>query len=200
MTSEASSPAPRLTGGCQCGAVRYAVTAEPEKPSICHCRRCQKAFGASFAPLASVKKAAFEWTRGQPTRFRSSSLVSRGFCALCGTPLTYEFHGVPAPGSDAADAARHGEPPEAVASSPGFAAHDEVAFSLGSLDDPALVPPVIQYGIEARMPWLASLDRLPGSVTEDDMPEGAMDALVSYQHPDHDTADWPPASDAKAKT
>ncbi|MFM9857291.1 GFA family protein [Pseudoxanthobacter sp. M-2] len=200
MTSEASSPAPRLTGGCQCGAVRYAVTAEPEKPSICHCRMCQKAFGAYFAPLASVKKAAFEWTRGQPTRFRSSSLVSRGFCALCGTPLTYEFHGVPAPGSDAADAARHGEPPEAVASSPGFAAHDEVAFSLGSLDDPALVPPVIQYGIEARMPWLASLDRLPGSVTEDDMPEGAMDALVSYQHPDHDTADWPPASDAKAKT
>lgn len=183
MTTDATPSPPRLTGGCQCGAVRYAVTAEPEKPSICHCRMCQKAFGAYFAPLASVKKAALEWTRGQPTRFRSSSLVSRGFCARCGTPLTYEIDGLP-----------HAD------GSPGLTPHDEVAFSLGSLDDPAAVPPVIQYGIEARMPWLSSLDRLPGSVTEDDMPPGAMEALVPHQHPDHDTAEWPPASDAKAKS
>jgi hypothetical protein len=192
-----SSPAPRLTGGCQCGAVRYAVYAEPDKPSICHCRMCQKAFGSYFAPLASVKKALFEWTRGEPARFRSSSLVSRGFCAACGTPLTYEFHGLPAAGSAAADGARHGESPETLASSPGFAAHDEVAFSLGSLDDPGAVTPVIQYGIEARMPWLASLHGLPGHVTEDDMPPGAMEALVSYQHPDQDTPAWPPHDETK---
>jgi hypothetical protein len=34
---------PVLSGGCQCGAVRYALYAEPEGASVCHCRMCQKA-------------------------------------------------------------------------------------------------------------------------------------------------------------
>ena len=42
----------RLTGGCQCGAVRYALLEPPSNPHICHCRMCQKAFGSFFAPLA----------------------------------------------------------------------------------------------------------------------------------------------------
>ena len=41
----------RLTGGCQCGAVRYALLEEPTGAHICHCRMCQKAFGSFFAPL-----------------------------------------------------------------------------------------------------------------------------------------------------
>jgi len=159
-----SSRTPLLTGGCQCGAVRYALYATPLKPSICHCRMCQKAFGAYYAPLASVKTEDIEWTRGEPKRFRSSSLVQRGFCAACGTPLTYEFDG-----------------------------EGQVAVSLGSLDDPAAVKPIVQYGIEARMPWIAELAGLPGVVTEDDMPPGALDRMVNHQHPDHDTRDWPPA-------
>jgi hypothetical protein len=31
-----------MTGGCQCGAVRYALMSEPTHASICHCRMCQK--------------------------------------------------------------------------------------------------------------------------------------------------------------
>ena len=49
------------TGGCQCGAVRFRVTGELGRPTICHCRMCQKAFGAFFGPLVSVKVAK---TRG----------------------------------------------------------------------------------------------------------------------------------------
>ena len=33
---------PVLTGGCQCGAVRYALYAAPDRAGICHCRMCQK--------------------------------------------------------------------------------------------------------------------------------------------------------------
>ena len=49
------SKTPAMTGGCQCGAVRYALMAEPTHASICHCRMCQKAFGNYIAPLAGVR-------------------------------------------------------------------------------------------------------------------------------------------------
>ena len=78
------------TGGCQCGAIRFRVTGELKDASICHCRMCQKAFGAYYAPLVSTRGAVLEWTRGEPKRFQSSNVVRRGFCADCGTPLTYE--------------------------------------------------------------------------------------------------------------
>ena len=71
--------APVLTGGCQCGAVRYALYAEPDV-GICHCRMCQKATGGLFLASAGVPLAQFAWTRGQPAVFRSSSIAERGYC------------------------------------------------------------------------------------------------------------------------
>ena len=81
---------PIYTGGCQCGAIRFRVEGKVSDASICHCRMCQKAFGNFYAPLASVRGTHFQWTRGEPKRFQSSNHVRRGFCAECGTPLTYE--------------------------------------------------------------------------------------------------------------
>lgn len=75
-----------LTGGCQCGAVRFRATGLGTA-AICHCRMCQKAFGNYFAPLVGVDNV--EWTRGTPTYFRSSNRAQRGFCPSCGTPLCY---------------------------------------------------------------------------------------------------------------
>lgn len=80
----------KLTGGCQCGAIRFAVSPPLKDTSICHCRMCQKAFGHFFAPLVNTKNSDFKWTRGEPKRWRSSNHVLRGFCGDCGTPLTYE--------------------------------------------------------------------------------------------------------------
>jgi hypothetical protein len=37
---------PVHTGGCQCGAVRFRVEGALGDASVCHCRMCQKAFGA----------------------------------------------------------------------------------------------------------------------------------------------------------
>ncbi len=85
----ASETKPVLTGGCQCGAVRFAVTAPPVRVSICHCRMCQKATGAPFASFADIEKSNFAWTKGTPSAFRSSSIAERDFCNKCGTPLSY---------------------------------------------------------------------------------------------------------------
>ena len=76
-----------LTGGCQCGAVRFRAEGVGGS-GVCHCRMCQKAFGSFFAPLVTAQRVT--WTRGEPSAWRSSNRARRGFCAQCGTPLFYQ--------------------------------------------------------------------------------------------------------------
>jgi hypothetical protein len=154
---------PVHTGGCQCGAIRYALYAEPTDPHICHCRMCQKAFGSFFAPLTGVPLEDFAVTRGALATFRSSDAAGRGFCANCGTPLTFHYVGSP-----------------------------RIAVAIGSLDHPELVPPRTEYGTEGRMPWFPETG-LPSATTQADMPPDRYAAIrgSSRQHPDHDTAAWP---------
>ncbi len=149
----------RLTGGCQCGAVRFACEGLG-RASICHCRMCQKAFGNAFAPLVTAK--GLVWTRGEPKRFSSSNKVRRGFCAECGTPLTYEFEG------------------------------EHVELAICAFDDPTLAPPALQVGIESRIPWCDGLLDLPTrSAEEIARLTPFFSGITSRQHPDHDTAVWP---------
>jgi hypothetical protein len=79
--------AEKHSGGCQCGKLRYTIAGKFGEASICHCRMCQKAFGSWGAALVSVPMQFFKWTRGQPGEFRSSAVVTRGFCKDCGTPV-----------------------------------------------------------------------------------------------------------------
>ena len=154
---------PVLTGGCQCGAVRYRIDGPLGRASICHCRMCQKAFGSWGAALVSVPVAELTWTRGQPSEFRSSPIVARGFCSACGTPLHMKEDGDP---------------------------HYEIA--IGTLDDPERAAPIHQVGIESELSWFRTLMNLPGRSTEDDRTPEDLAKLRSLQHPDHDTKEWPP--------
>jgi Uncharacterized conserved protein len=79
---------PAFSGGCQCGAVRYRVSAGPAKDCVCHCRMCQRATGNAFAPLVEVKADRVSW-EGTPAEWASSSVAWRGFCPTCGTPLYF---------------------------------------------------------------------------------------------------------------
>ncbi len=154
----------RLTGGCQCGAVRYVVTGPPERVHLCHCRMCQKATGGPFAASAPVRRKDFAWTRGAPAAFASSSLSHRDFCAACGTPLTFRYDD-----------------------------SETISVTLGSLDRPQDVPPVRHYGIESRLAWLDRIGALPAETTEVSMSAERAGRFVNYQHPDHDTEpDWTP--------
>lgn len=154
---EDRSKTPVLTGGCQCGAVRYASYAEPVSADICHCRMCQKAVGNLFMAAASVPLDAFAWTRGEPATYMSSSVAERAFCARCGTPLGFRY-----------------------------LAGETIGLTAGSLDQPARARPSKQLSIESRVPWFSELADLPASTTEDDPPPGGLEALRSHQHPDAD--------------
>jgi hypothetical protein len=126
----------RLAGGCQCGAVRYALSAMP-KGTLCHCRMCQKAVGGPFAALATTDLANLTWTRGKPAIFESSSIALRGFCSKCGTPLTYQ-------GLD----------------------RSKIDITTGSLDTPNAVELKEIFGAESRVAWLDAVFTLPAHETE----------------------------------
>lgn len=82
---------PILTGGCLCGAVRFAVSAPVEALRACHCTHCQKSSGAGASVNAVVPGAAFAITRGAPKRYDdradSGRTLERYFCADCGSPV-----------------------------------------------------------------------------------------------------------------
>ena len=114
-----------MTGGCQCGRVRYSVQVEDADAYLCHCRMCQRATGGFAAAFKSVETAKVAWER-EPDRYASSPIAKRGFCAACGTPLTFEF-------------------PD----------HVRMDLTVGSFDDPSRLTPVTHYGVESlHEQWL----------------------------------------------
>jgi hypothetical protein len=149
-----------VTGGCQCGGVRYRL-GRLGRSSICHCRMCQKATAGIFGIFVTAYEV--EWTRGTPARFRSSNKAERLFCAACGTPL---------------------------------AAHEDSGnfeFAIGAFDDPMQAAPVVAVHLESKSPIFDTLAKLPPSTPLEQPLASARDAgLLSFQHPDHETASWTP--------
>lgn len=73
-----------------------------------------------------------------------------------------------------------------------YEAPDGVALAIGAFDRPQAIAPKIQWGTEAKLPYVDGVPALPGEDTMADL-QGApfLVDLVSYQHPDHDTEAWP---------
>ena len=76
-------------GGCQCGDLRFEATGAPKFIAICHCAACRKATGAAFSTWIGFEDGNVTWSTHAPDFYASSKGVKRGFCAACGTPLTY---------------------------------------------------------------------------------------------------------------
>ena len=47
-------------GSCVCKAIRYRVTGNPMRVSVCHCTFCQRRTGSAFAILAVLKEDQVE--------------------------------------------------------------------------------------------------------------------------------------------
>lgn len=151
-----------MTGGCQCGTVRFRATQLLDNPHVCHCRMCQKATGGFFAALVGVPKSALTWTSGAPAVFESSAGIERGFCRDCGTPLFYHN-----------------------------CAGGHVSLAIGAFDDPAAIPLVFEFGVESRLPQLDQLGHLPAWRTPDAEDWVKRVAATNRQFSDADPEDYP---------
>jgi|ERR1022692_322895 hypothetical protein len=121
-----------LTGGCLCGSVRYQSATPAVRSTLCHCATCRRASGSSAQGWVTVLKNDFHFTTAPPAAYRSSKSVTRTFCAICGTPLTY----------------CHAD----------WAA--EIAFSIGSMDTPNEAPPSDHIWMSEAIAWDKPADGL----------------------------------------
>lgn len=90
MSKPMMPPLP-LTGGCQCGAVRYRLVGPPVVFYICHCTECQKQSSSAFGQSMRVQASDLEVSGELAEHKRSSPSgdISGQFCPQCGTRL---FH------------------------------------------------------------------------------------------------------------
>jgi len=132
MTNGPATSLPPLAGGCLCGAVRYSATPDHRDGYYCHCRMCQLAFGNTRAAFLNLRKDQVAWLTPPPTYFASSKLARRGFCATCGTPLSFEYLG-----------------------------SERMDLSVGSLDEPGALRPTAHFAVETRVAAWHVADDLP---------------------------------------
>jgi hypothetical protein len=126
-----------MTGGCQCGRVRYTAQVESDDAYLCHCRMCQRATGGVSIAFVGIRKDAVAWER-EPDWYRSSPIARRPFCRECGTPLGFAF-----PDSETMD------------------------LTVGSFDEPARFRPTHHYAVESmHAAWIDTRD-LPRTRSEE---------------------------------
>lgn len=122
-----------LEGGCQCGSVRYRITGSPALAALCHCTMCRRANAAPAVAWAMYEQSQVAFVNEAPTVYASSPGARRGFCARCGTQISFTADYIPG----------------------------LIDITIGSLDEPSQVSPALHYWVSERLPWLHFSDGLP---------------------------------------
>ncbi len=118
-------------GGCDCGAVRYRLLAEPLFVHCCHCRWCQRESGSAFALNALIETDHVEMLAGEAELVRTPSesgygqLIAR--CPSCRIALWSHYAGSGAAAS---------------------------FVRVGTLDEPDRMPPDIHIFTRSKQPWV----------------------------------------------
>jgi len=121
------------TGRCLCGNIRFEAKGRRLWVAHCHCASCRRNTGSAVATFVGYAKDQLTYTRGQRKFYQSSPGVQRGFCADCGTPLTYESDRCP----------------------------EEVHLYISTLDEPGAYRPQVHVFVDERIPWMELADELP---------------------------------------
>jgi hypothetical protein len=114
---------------CSCGQLELAVTGEPVRISMCHCRACQRRTGSPFGAQARFVEAEVEvdgqsatWTRIAD----SGNRITFHFCPNCGSTVFYR--------------------PEAEP--------ELVAIAVGAFADPSFPRPSVSVYDDRRHAWI----------------------------------------------
>jgi hypothetical protein len=134
MCEVSSRAAPRATGRCLCGAVRYEVEGPLRDVTLCHCGECRRWHGHVCA-ATSVRSEHLRFVTDSGLRWidspQSAAHARRGFCGDCGSSLFW----------DAPD-------------------RDTISIAAGTLDPPTGLRTVRQIYTEDAGDYY-ELDRLP---------------------------------------
>jgi hypothetical protein len=134
-----------LTGGCQCGAIRYEVTGAPHETYVCHCRECRKQSASAFGISVMVRSADLRLLQGHLRRWSRSTDSGRTLaCFFCG---------------DCGSRVWHGDLERA----------DEVSIKGGSLDEPVDLSDAIHIWTSRKLPGVvmpAHARQFPGEPEE----------------------------------
>jgi hypothetical protein len=116
-----------LTGGCNCGAVRFEVSAPLVAASYCHSGRRQRRSGAAASPNAHPAPGAFRIVKGED-RLRVSNPDDGGekrFCEECGSSLFGRNQ-------------RHADP---------------IGIRMGTIDEYPGIRPSVRQFVSSAAPW-----------------------------------------------
>jgi hypothetical protein len=137
-----NTPAP-YTGGCACGAIRYATPHAPIFQNHCQCRDCQRRSGTGHGSRLTFPAQADLAITGQASHWEvaadNGNLKRHAFCPVCGTPVYLRFAAMP----------------------------DVIAVPAGSLDEPGrFVPQMLTYHVRGLAwdsidPSLPAVERMP---------------------------------------
>lgn len=122
-----------LEGGCACGEVRYRLLFPPMFVHCCHCRDCQRQTGSAFVINALIETGRIALLQGDPVPVAvptDSGRPHRIFrCPSCQTAVWSEYGGIA-----------------------------KLRFvRVGTLDDPAALPPDVHIYVRSKLSWV----RLP---------------------------------------
>jgi len=78
-----------LTGGCNCGCVRFELTEPPVSASWCHCTRCQRRTGSSASPQAVAAPGSLRILKGEELlrAWEPPDGAAKVFCSACGSSM-----------------------------------------------------------------------------------------------------------------
>ena len=122
--------AKKHTARCACGAVKFEFNTDPTFVAICHCLDCKKASGGEAATFFGVPEDDFTLIGGEPKAFhyiaQSGKGPDRNFCPQCGARVFSSN----------------------LESFPGT-----IFVTLGSLDTPEDIEPVLEMFTKRRLKW-----------------------------------------------
>lgn len=126
-----------LQGGCACGAVRYRLTSAPMFVHCCHCRDCQRQTGSAFVINALIETDRITVLAGAPKAVAVPTDSGRPHdvyrCQVCQTALWSDYGGRPV-----------------------------LRFvRVGTLDEPAALPPDVHIFTRSKLPWIELPEVVP---------------------------------------